>query len=416
MGTTKEVSALISEATKSAIKHGYKSNSMKKIERCWLRLSNYCSQRGILEYSPQIGLDFLEYEGCMIPEIAKILNHRGDFNAILHLDQYQLFGIIKYLKPTKRQDYCGPYYKVLSDFKTHQKEYHDISPITITNYEKAVSAFFLYLEEHTIELESLKPRNVLDYCDTFAGCSTSNIHNTFGILRVFFRFLQKHGFIEQDLSTVVPSSPHTRNAKLPSLFSSEEIERILAAIDLASPIGKRDYAILLMAYRLGFRSGDIRLLTFPSIHWDEDTIEIISQKNKKQITFPLLPDVGNALINYIEHGRPKCKCETVFVTHEAPIRPFTTSAALSGILKLYSNKAGIESIPGQRRCMHAFRGTLASALLEKDVPLPIISEILLHSDTKTTTSYYLRIGIPQLRRCSLKVPQLIWAEDEKEAF
>lgn len=218
------------------------------------------------------------------------------------------------------------------------------------------------------------------------------------------------------MSTVVPTSPHIRNAKLPSFFSAEEIERILGVIDLASPVGKRDYAILLTAYRLGFRSGDIRRLTFSDIRWAEDTIEFISQKNRKQIIFPLLTDVGNALINYIEHGRPKCKCETIFVTHEAPIRPFVTSAALSGILKQYSNKAGIDSIPGQRRCMHAFRGSLASALLEKDVPLPVISEILSHSDTKTTTSYYLRIGIPQLSKCSLEVPQLIWTEDAKEVF
>lgn len=416
MGTTKEVSTLISETTQRAIERGYNSNYIRKFEKCWLRLSDYCQKRGISEYSPQVGLDFLEFEGCMLPETAKILNHRGYFNAIAHLDQCLQFGFIKYLRPKKRKEYGGPYRNVLADFKRHQREYHDISPITISNYEKAISLFFLYLEAHAIGLESLKPRNVLDYCDTFAGCSTSNIHNTFGMLRVFFRFLHKSGFLDQDLSTTVPSSPHTRNTKLPSLFSTEEIRRILGAIDFASPIGKRDYAILLMAYRLGFRSGDIRLLTFSCVHWDEDKIEIISQKTKKQIIYPLLPDVGNALVSYIEHARPKCKCETIFVTHEAPIRPFVTSAALSGILKQYSNKAGIDSIPEQRRCMHAFRGTLASALLEKDIPLPIISEILSHSDTKTTTSYYLRIGIPQLRRCSLEVPHLVWSEDGKEVF
>jgi integrase len=171
-------------------------------------------------------------------------------------------------------------------------------------------------------------------------------------------------------------------------------------VDRSNPIGKRDYAIILLIARLGLRSGDVVNLKFENINWEENRISITQQKTGRPLTLPLLEDVGLAIIDYLKFGRPKCEYQNIFVIHKPPETPCT----VGGMYTLVSNRisrAGLHKNK-KKRGPHALRHSLASRLLEENIPLPIISEILGHASSNTTATY-LSIDINKLRQCALEV-------------
>jgi len=105
--------------------------------------------------------------------------------------------------------------------------------------------------------------------------------------------------------------------------TTELIVQLLSAVDRSSAKGKRDYAILLLACRLGLRAGDIRTLKLDNLHWAESTIEITQAKTGAPLTLPLTNEVGEALIDYLKSGRPQTKYREVFLKVNPPFDPFT---------------------------------------------------------------------------------------------
>src|SRR5690606_16535955 len=142
---------------------------------------------------------------------------------------------------------------------------------------------------------------------------------------IFMRYLFKQNLTVIDYSTKIPRYKTVAQPKIPSLYSKEEVERLLASVDRSSPIGKRNFAIILFAARLGLRASDISRLKFENINWDTNTIAINQVKTGKQLQLPLLPDIGNAVIDYLQYGRPDSEEPYVFLTGRPPYGCFTTS-------------------------------------------------------------------------------------------
>ena len=171
-------------------------------------------------------------------------------------------------------------------------------------------------------------------------------------------------------------------------------------------VGKRDYAILTLAARLGLRVGEIRELRFDHIKWDTSRIEFIQPKTQKPVTVPLLQEVGWAIIDYIRYGRPTVsESKTIFIRHNAPYDKFGDNDNLHYLIAKYIRKAGI-SIPfGKRHGMHSLRHSLASNLLVHNTPIQFISEAITHARTETT-NIYLKIDTEHLKECALEVTAL----------
>lgn len=161
---------------------------------------------------------------------------------------------------------------------------------------------------------------------------------------------------------------------------------------------------MLIAIRLGVRASDICKLTFDNFKWESNTIEFRQSKTGDTIVLPLLNDVGQAVIDYIKYGRPTVETDKVFLRLFAPIGQMK-APTLHSIVTQYMNKAGICITKGKKHGPHALRHSLASALLENDTPMPVISEILGHTDSKTTSTY-LKIDTLNLRKYALDVPPI----------
>lgn len=383
----KSTSHLIENVKDELFKVGYKPGSIQVYQRYWNTLLKYEANNGIKSYSPKGGLEFLNAIFGISVFTALSKQDKVRVRSITLLNDYSRDGMLfpsVGSRPTESFLCC--FSQILEAFKKHQTNKFQISNSTLYNYNRYLGQFLLYLEKHNIsELNQLNPGIILDYCASHSIYSSSTLYNSFCALRVFLRYLKMEELLETDYSNIVPSVPYKRASKLPSTFTTGEAERIFQAVDRSNPMGKRDYAIMMIAYRLGLRSIDIRSLMFSEIHWEKNTIELtISDSN------------------------------VIFLRHISPIKPIG-SPGMTAIVKRYANKAGINSTPGDGKGPHAMRSSLASALLAENVPLPIISEILGHSSTRTT-EIYLKIDIKQLRNCSLEVPVFDWNVERGEVF
>lgn len=168
--------------------------------------------------------------------------------------------------------------------------------------------------------------------------------------------------------------------------------------------GKRNYAIILLAARLGLRASDICRLRFENLHWQTSSIKIEQYKTGKELILPILADVGNALIDYLKYSRPVSDEPFIFLTARLPYTPFPTSNVVTHVVQRAFVKAGID-IKSRRFGPHSLRHSLGFRMLEESTILPVISEVLGHKSTESTR-YYLRIDLKSMKQCMLDVPAI----------
>jgi len=216
-------------------------------------------------------------------------------------------------------------------------------------------------------------------------------------------FREKSSKISEDfLPEAVPSSEARRTAIVPTITKDEE-DRLLQ-----SSIGKRNYAMVLLAIRTGLRSVDIVNLELSSIDWRNDTINIIQKKNGKPLNLPLLANVGNALADYILHARLESELPYVFLRCLIPYSKLSDCYAIScNVIK----KADVRQEHDQRKGFHIFRHSVAAKMLSQEVPLSIISNTLGHGSVSSSKTYLSTDGA-HLKACALTLAGIEVAMEE----
>jgi integrase len=219
-------------------------------------------------------------------------------------------------------------------------------------------------------------------------------------MRAFMHYLSVQGLACASLIDQVPKIRVVAGDRLPTVWTAEHLQALFAAVDRASPVGKRDYAILLLAARLGMRAGDIRDLRLEQLDWDHACIHLIQSKTGIPLDLPLPDDVAEALIDYLRYSRPQVSHREVFLRQRAPFEPFGRNNSMYQIITSYRRKAGIELPKRSSRGLHALRHTFASRMLEAGVSLDTIAGTLGHISPETTR-LYLRIDVNALRCAAL---------------
>jgi len=217
---------------------------------------------------------------------------------------------------------------------------------------------------------------------------------------VVVRFAAGEGLIEGAVLEAVPAAKSSRQARIPSVWDPAEVTKILQAIDRGNPCGKRDYAIIVLVTRLGLRGIDVKRLEFADLDWPGNRLSVVQAKTGRRVQLPLLKDVGWALIDYVQHGRPVCDCPQVFVRHTAPIGAFSDQDHLHQILIKHARAAHVPLGEERRHGMHSLRHTLATRLLEDGTPVEQIADILGHQSV-ASTGVYLKSSLSLLAACAL---------------
>ena len=198
---------------------------------------------------------------------------------------------------------------------------------------------------------------------------------------------------------MVLPSVRGRTTRIKSLYSDEEIGAVLDAIDRDTDIGKRDYAMILLGSVTALRALDVIRFKVADIDWEHSRIAIVLHKGKRLHTVALVPQVGNALLDYLLNARPEADCPYLFLRTRKPYKELSESAVCAGILRKRMGKAGIDPT-GRASGFHVFRVRAASKLLAAGTPLANISGFLGHKNPKSIKSY-LTVDEKNMRSCCL---------------
>lgn len=392
----------ILELTERCIKYFqrqcYTRNRITVYKSLWRNgIIRYMSQKGIESYSPSVGAEFVStchFHGTIRPQ------EREKIRSIQVLDDILKLGYIRKRCFTPvfhaLDGEVGAEMEKLITYLTNLRR----SMVTIKDYRLYLSEFLMHLNERNVKhVPAITEKDIL----TFVSSHPTNKVNIVSALRVLFRFWREEHIVDDRFEELFDTYKTHKPERIPSYFTANEVMRIEQSVSRNSANGKRNYAMLLLASRLGLRASDIADLQFSDIDWDKNMITLTMQKTKKVIELPLLADVGNAIIDYLRHGRPKSDSQNVFLSGNAPYVAATKNmvcAAINGIIL----RSGVDT-SRKHHGPHSLRHSLASAMLNGGSMMPVISESLGHRSTQTTLAY-LKIDIRSLQKCALPVPEI----------
>lgn len=303
--------------------------------------------------------------------------------------------------PAPRSSPVEPDPPLIAEYLRYLRDHRGIGESRVQLHRRHVSAFVEAIEGAGKSISQLDAAGIFRFVTTRAqGMSRSQRKSMCAALRSLLRFLHLRGDIPSELSTAVPVIPSFKLDRLPAVIALVDIERILAAVDRSTPIGRRDYAMLLVLATYGIRAGQLCALRLEDIDWRHEMIRIRGAKGGGDTLLPLRPAVGQAVVDYLRHGRPSVgSWREVFLRVRAPIGPL--AGAVQNIIKPYARKAGLTDIP---LGAHAWRHGCASRMLASGQSLKTIRDTLGHRSIETTF-IYTKVDIEKLREAALEWPE-----------
>jgi site-specific recombinase XerD len=273
---------------------------------------------------------------------------------------------------------------------------------TVESYERHVGQLldFIGLDRDRMAIRELTITTVNQFlCHASRGIQHTTMQSVVGSVRGFLRFQYVRGIIKRPLHLQIDTTRIFRPEQLPYPVQWNQLQKLLGSIDRSTPLGRRDYAVLLLAATYGLRASDVANLTMDAIDWRGRTIRIVQCKTRQPLDLPLTDEVGTALQDYLQHARAKAPYRQIFLRLQAPVAPLSLPG-MSNTLRRASDTAGVKLQAAGFRCL---RHALALRLLRQGTSLKGIGDILGHRST-TSTSQYLRLDVEDLRHVALPVP------------
>ena len=286
-------------------------------------------------------------------------------------------------------------------YERYLREERVLAQATIVNYVPFIARF---LKERfgagPVKLSSLGAADVVRFVQQQARhLHLKRAKLLTSALRSFLQYARYRGEIELDLATAVPCVANWSRPSIPRGIAPDQVRRLLSQIDRRTAVGRRDYAILLLLARLGLRSGEVAFLELEDIDWEDGCLSVHG-KSGHRTQLPLPTDVGDAIVDYLRHGRPRSTSRRVFLRARAPVRGFLTQCAVGTIVRHAILRAGIEA---PTTGAHQFRHALATQMLRQGASLAEIGELLGHKSPETT-KIYAKVDLDALRTLALPWP------------
>ena len=264
---------LMNAANMELIRLDFKSSTLSRHSKEFRSFSNYCRENEITAYDAETGPQYFQH--CYGLDIgnstAKLTKQQLDTRcSIRFLDDIFQFG---YALRYSHHDYTVPrqYVDLLEEYLAWCHR-NNSSDGTIRVKRTKIRQFFCFLDGRGIELSDLTAAEISDFMTTLCRYHRATIHVFSSVLRDFFRYLHENGILDDDLSSSVPRPKIYIEENIPETWAPEEVRQLLSVIDRSNAIGKRDYAMLLLAILLGMRAGDICALKFKNLDWHQKLI------------------------------------------------------------------------------------------------------------------------------------------------
>ncbi|HEU0201714.1 MAG TPA: site-specific integrase [Burkholderiaceae bacterium] len=337
--------------------------------------------------------------------LARYLRYRHSRRRPTGNDAGYLAGFLRFLvgkgAAPERVAAITPVKHLKLEFRRYLQHERALAQATIQHYSDTAERFLAALYgDGQVELGRLHAADVIAFVQREAKRVHANRARLVAIgLRSFLQYLHHRGLTAADLRASVPTVANWKMASIPKTLSPDEVKRLLDQCDRSTDQGRRDYAILLLLARLGLRRGEIAELTLDDLNWESGEIRIRGPAGRCD-RLPMPCEVGEALVAYLQHGRPACVSRHVFIRAKAPLRELGSADGLRSMVCRALARAGLNP---PMKGTHLLRHSLATQMLKDGASLAEIGEILRHRQQQTTT-IYAKVDLASLRTLALPWP------------
>jgi integrase/recombinase XerD len=216
-------------------------------------------------------------------------------------------------------------------------------------------------------------------------------------LRSLLGYLYGQELTDRDLSSGVPAPSGPHGGNLPRWLPSDDLAALVAvgATDRTAK-GLRDHAIVVVLARLGLRAAEVAALSLDDVDWRAGEI-VIRGKGARVERLPLPVDVGQAVVAYLEHGRPPSACRVLFVATNRPWRSLSYST-IWAVVNRACLGAGVAPVGA-----HRLRHSAATAMLRAGASLEEIAQVL-RQRSSAVTALYAKVDFVALRTLAMPWP------------
>lgn len=400
---TKELDMTIKKLLERMVNENHGISTIQKTRSVLNKFYKHCKTKGLTNISIDVIKQFLLIE-YNIDFNNHTTNETRSIRPLLILFEFYSTG--SYLKSHQRKskvtipdDYVDIYAKY--------NEYINVLNISYKSKERklwtARKLFNFFVDISINDITQVTCENIYDFVNTLTHIKINTLRTIKTNLRQIFNWLYQENIVSISGNKIYPIIRKNPPTEILSYYTNEEIKKIVDVIDTTTSIGKRDYAIISLLIYYGIRIGDIEHLKFENIDWKNNKVSFIQSKTNNLLILPLINEVKLSLLDYIKNARNQNNHdeEYIFLTTCAPYTKYKTSSMQRKITK-YMNDAGID-YSNKHHGPHSLRHSLATNLLNENIPISSISSILGHSNTKTT-EIYLTVDEKHLKELSLEVP------------
>lgn len=286
---------------------------------------------------------------------------------------------------------------IYQEYHTYLRLERGYSTNTVEGYEMDLQKWFSYAKDKQLDVVHTRLEELQDFIyETFRDSKAAATQSRMlASIHSWYRFLLYKNYIDQDPSELLESPKHAQH--LPTVLTLDEVNRLMAAIDLSSNEGHRNRAMMEMLYGSGLRVSELVELRLSRIYRDEHCL-LIQGKGSKQRLVPLSP-VAEEWFDYWLQERshwpvkPEAQ-DYAFVNRYG--RPLTRAMVFTIVRRLCA-EAGITKTISPHTLRHSF----ATHLLQNGADLRVIQQLLGHEDL-ATTEIYTHLEVQDLRRAVLQ--------------
>jgi site-specific recombinase XerD len=370
------------DALATALHHtGYAPSSIQLYLRTavhytrWLQGQGYAISEVDEELVQRYISGLTRYRSGKLPKAAQGLGHLVRFLQQQGLACQQQSG----LPPS-------PLDQGLAAYDAHLEQVAGLALSTRQGYRRIVRRFIAAcFGAETPDWQSLTASTITVFVrQEAAGRQYAGRQYPAAAIRSFLRFLVFRGEVQPGIEAAALAPPQWQHASLPSRLTPEDVERVLAVYRDRTARSLRNHAMLLLLARLGLRSQDVISLRLEDIDWTDGRIDLRPGKARRERSLPLPQDTGQAIVAYLQAGRPQSESRQVFLRCRPPFRPLTKSAVWWMVRQALEH-AGIVIPSGI--ASHIFRHTAASQMVNRGASFKDVADVLGHQSIETTGIY-----------------------------
>jgi integrase len=387
---------------------GLSADTVARYRKCCGVVVKFCDQRDLDALSARV-VD--EFAACQQERARRGEIGRNRRNALVKtarmMLEFQRTGRVTWrmLRPgTGLSESSG---EVLEQFAAAAGR--DVAPGSVRLLAGEIRHFLACLERiGRGSLGAVTVDDVRGFMVEMAPKRPGGIGNVVWSLKRFFAFLNATGLSDVRVGGLLAHAAPRRVRALPC-FTREETGRLLDGIETRTPCGKRDYAMVALAVSTGLRCCDIVALRLEEIDWRRDEIRLVQAKTSKPLVLPLPALAGNAVAEWILHGRPDCDAPEVFVRLKAPFVKLGNSTG-STLMRRRLARAGIDHAARDGKSFHALRRTTGTRLIESGAGQPLTAQILGQARINSSSRYF-ALASEQVRQCCLPLEEFSCTKD-----